>query len=182
QAEPRLPAEVRALGVTTVKSSPDFIMVVNLVSTTDRYDITYLRNYATLNVKDRLARIEGVGQVQVFGAGDYSMRVWIDPQKAAEHSLAASDISNAIKAQNIQAAAGIIGAAPSVPGTGLQLNVNAQGRLETPEEFGNIIVKSGENGEITRLRDVARIELGAADYTLRSLLDGQPAVAIARSE
>ena len=179
QAEPRLPAEVRALGLTTVKSSPDFIMVVNLVSTDDSSDITYLRNYATLNIKDRLARIEGVGQVQVFGAGDYSMRVWIDPQKAAEHSLAAGDITSAIRAQNVQAAAGIIGAAPSVPGTGLQLNVNAQGRLETPEEFGNIIVKSGENGEITRLRDVARIELGAADYTLRSLLDGQPAVAIA---
>ncbi|WP_105430260.1 efflux RND transporter permease subunit [Neorhizobium sp. T6_25] len=177
QAEPRLPAEVRALGVTTVKSSPDFIMVVNLVS--DRYDITYLRNYATLNVKDRLTRIQGVGQVQVFGAGDYSMRVWIDPQKAAEHSLAASDISNAIRSQNVQAAAGIIGASPSRPGVDLQLNVNAQGRLRTPEEFGNIIVKSGENGEITRLRDVARIELGAADYTLRSLLDGQPAVAVA---
>ncbi|MCQ1572298.1 efflux RND transporter permease subunit [Neorhizobium galegae] len=179
QAEPRLPAEVRALGVTTVKSSPDFIMVVNLVSDTDRYDITYLRNYATLNVKDRLTRIQGVGQVQVFGAGDYSMRVWIDPQKAAEHSLAASDISNAIRSQNVQAAAGIIGASPSRPGVDLQLNVNAQGRLRTPEEFGNIIVKSGENGEITRLRDVARIELGAADYTLRSLLDGQPAVAVA---
>ncbi|CDN48236.1 efflux RND transporter permease subunit [Neorhizobium galegae] len=177
QAEPRLPAEVRSIGLTTVKSSPDFIMVVNLVS--DRYDITYLRNYATLNVKDRLNRIQGVGQVQVFGAGDYSMRVWIDPQKAAEHSLAASDISNAIRSQNVQAAAGIIGASPSQPGVDLQLNVNAQGRLRTPEEFGNIIVKSGQNGEITRLRDVARIELGAADYTLRSLLDGQPAVAIA---
>ncbi|MDI7862084.1 efflux RND transporter permease subunit [Rhizobiaceae bacterium n13] len=179
QAEPRLPAEVRALGITTVKSSPDFIMVVNLVSDDDRYDITYLRNYATLNVKDRLARIEGVGQVQVFGAGDYSMRVWIDPQKAAEHGLAASDISNAIRSQNVQAAAGIIGASPSQPGVDLQLNVNAQGRLKTPEEFGNIIVKSGANGEITRLRDVARIELGAADYTLRSLLDGKPAVAVA---
>ncbi|MGW9231873.1 efflux RND transporter permease subunit [Pseudorhizobium sp. NPDC055634] len=179
QAEPRLPAEVRALGLTTVKSSPDFIMVVNLVSEDDGYDITYLRNYATLNIRDRLARIEGVGQVQVFGAGDYSMRVWLDPQKAAEHGLAASDISNSIQAQNVQAAAGIIGASPSVPQTGLQLNVNAQGRLSTPEEFGNIIVKSGENGEITRLSDVARIELGAADYTLRSLLDGQPAVAIA---
>lgn len=179
QAEPRLPAEVRSLGITTVKSSPDFIMVVNLVSAGDSYDITYLRNYATLNIKDRLARIEGVGQVQVFGAGDYSMRVWIDPQKAAEHSLAASDISNAIRSQNVQAAAGTIGASPSVPGTGVQLNVNAQGRLQTPEEFGNIIVKSDENGAITRLRDVARVELGAADYTLRSLLDGQPAVAIA---
>ncbi|MBW6424617.1 efflux RND transporter permease subunit [Rhizobium sp. XQZ8] len=179
QAEPRLPAEVRSLGLTTVKSSPDFIMVVNLVSDVDRYDITYLRNYATLNVKDRLNRIQGVGQVQVFGAGDYSMRVWIDPQKAAEHGLAASDVSNAIRSQNVQAAAGIIGASPSQPGVDLQLNVNAQGRLRTPEEFGNIIVKSGENGEITRLRDVARIELGAADYTLRSLLDGRPAVAVA---
>lgn len=179
QAEPRLPAEVRALGLTTVKSSPDFIMVVNLVSDVERYDITYLRNYATLNVKDRLNRIQGVGQVQVFGAGDYSMRVWIDPQKAAEHSLAASDVSNAIRSQNVQAAAGTIGASPSQPGVNLQLNVNAQGRLRTPEEFGNIIVKSGANGEITRLRDVARIELGAADYSLRSLLDGRPAVAVA---
>jgi multidrug efflux pump len=178
QAEPRLPSEVRALGITTVKSSPDFIMVVNLVSSGDRYDLTYLRNYATLNIKDRLARIEGVGQVQVFGAGDYSMRIWIDPQKAAEHSLAASDITDAIRGQNVQAAAGIIGASPSMSGVDLQLNVNAQGRLQTPEEFGNIIVKTGENGEITRLRDVARVELGAADYTLRSLLDGEPAVAI----
>ncbi|MBP0438295.1 efflux RND transporter permease subunit [Tianweitania sediminis] len=178
QAEPRLPSEVRALGVTTVKSSPDFIMVVNLVSTGDRYDLTYLRNYATLNIKDRLARLEGVGQVQVFGAGDYSMRIWIDPQKAAEHSLAASDITNAIRGQNVQAAAGTVGASPSLPGVGLQLNVNAQGRLQTPEEFGNIIVKTGESGEITRLRDVARVELGAADYTLRSLLDGKPAVAM----
>ncbi|MGV0820432.1 efflux RND transporter permease subunit [Martelella sp. AMO21009] len=179
QATPRLPEEVRAIGVTTVKSSPDFIMVVNLISTTDRYDITYLRNYATLNVKDRLARIEGVGQVQVFGAGDYSMRVWIDPQKAAEHGLAASDITNAIREQNTQAAAGIIGASPAPEGVDMQFNVNAQGRLSTPEEFGEIIVKSGAGGEITRLRDVARIEMGADDYTLRSLLDGQPAVAIA---
>ncbi len=178
QAEPRLPAEVRALGVTTVKSSPDLMMVVNLVSAGGRYDLTYLRNYAVLNIKDRLARIEGVGQVQVFGAGDYSMRVWIDPQKAAEYALAASDITTAIRQQNVQAAAGIIGASPTLPGVDLQLSVNAQGRLQTPEEFGNIIVKSGANGEITRLRDVARIEMGAADYTLRSLLDGEPAVAV----
>ncbi|PYE42830.1 multidrug efflux pump [Rhizobium sp. PP-F2F-G20b] len=178
QAEPRLPAEVRALGVTTVKSSPDLMMVVNLVSAGGRYDLTYLRNYAVLNIKDRLARIEGVGQVQVFGAGDYSMRVWIDPQKAAEYSLAAGDITTAIRQQNVQAAAGIIGASPTLPGVDLQLSVNAQGRLQTPEQFGNIIVKSGANGEITRLRDVARIEMGAADYTLRSLLDGEPAVAV----
>lgn len=178
QAEPRLPAEVRSLGVSTVKSSPDLMMVVHLVSPGNQYDLTYLRNYAVLNIKDRLARIEGVGQVQIFGAGDYSMRVWIDPQKAAEHNLAASDISNAIREQNVQAAAGTIGASPSLTGVDLQLNVNAQGRLSTPEEFGNIIVKSGTNGEITRLRDVARVELGAADYALRSLLDGESAVAI----
>lgn len=178
QAEPRLPAEVRSLGVSTVKSSPDLMMVVHLVSPGNRYDLIYLRNYAVLNIKDRLARIEGVGQVQIFGAGDYSMRVWIDPQRAAEHDLAASDISNAIREQNVQAAAGTIGASPSPNGVDLQLNVNAQGRLSTPEEFGNIIVKSGINGEITRLRDVARVELGAADYALRSLLDGESAVAI----
>ncbi len=178
QAEPRLPEEVKSIGITTVKSSPDLMMVVNLISPDNRYDITYLRNYGVLNIKDRLARIDGVGQVQVFGSGDYSMRVWIDPQKAAEHNLAASDITNAIREQNVQAAAGTIGASPSLPGTELQLNVNAQGRLQTPEQFGNIIVKSGANGEITRLRDVARIELGAADYSLRSILDGKPAVAI----
>ncbi|AJD42303.1 AcrB/AcrD/AcrF family efflux system transporter protein [Rhizobium gallicum bv. gallicum R602sp] len=178
QAEPRLPNEVKSIGITTVKSSPDLMMVVNLISPDNRYDITYLRNYGVLNIKDRLARIDGVGQVQVFGSGDYSMRVWIDPQKAAEHNLAASDITNAIREQNVQAAAGTIGASPSLPGTELQLNVNAQGRLQTPEQFGNIIVKSGANGEITRLRDVARIELGAADYSLRSILDGKPAVAI----
>ncbi|NVP57488.1 efflux RND transporter permease subunit [Mycoplana rhizolycopersici] len=178
QAEPRLPAEVRTLGVTTVKSSPDLMMVIHLSSPDDRYDITYLRNYAVLNIKDRLARIDGVGQVQIFGSGDYSMRIWIDPQKAAERGLAASDVVAAIRQQNVQAAAGVIGASPSVSGIDLQLSVNAQGRLQSPEEFGRIIVKSGENGAITRLHDVARIELGAADYSLRSLLDNKAAVAI----
>ena len=178
QAEPRLPAEVRTLGVTTVKSSPDLMMVIHLSSPDNRYDITYLRNYAVLNIKDRLARIDGVGQVQIFGSGDYSMRIWIDPQKAAEHGLAASDVVAAIRQQNVQAAAGVIGASPNLTGIDLQLSVNAQGRLQSPEEFGRIIVKSGENGAITRLSDVARIELGAADYSLRSLLDNKPAVAI----
>lgn len=178
QAEPRLPSEVRALGVTTVKSSPDLMMVIHLSSPDDRYDITYLRNYAVLNIKDRLARIDGVGQVQIFGSGDYSMRIWIDPQKAAERGLAASDVVAAIRQQNVQAAAGVIGSSPNVSGIELQLSVNAQGRLQTPEEFARIIVKSGEGGAITRLGDVARIELGAADYSLRSLLDNKPAVAI----
>jgi len=176
QAEPRLPEEVRTLGVTTAKSSPDLTLVVHLISPDGRYDVNYLRNYAVLNVKDRIARIAGVGQVQIFGGGDYSMRVWIDPQKAAERGLSASDIANAIRQQNVQAAAGVIGASPNVSGLDLQLSVNAQGRLQTPEEFANIVVKSGREGEITRLGDVARVEMGAADYSLRSLLDNKQAV------
>ena len=178
QAEPRLPAEVRTLGITTIKSAPDLTMVVHLLSPNDRYDMTYLRNYAVLNVKDRLARIEGVGQVQLFGSGDYSMRVWLDPQKVAERGLSPSDVVREIRAQNVQAAAGVVGASPSEPGLDLQLSINAQGRLQTEEEFGEIIVKNGANGEVTRLRDIARIELGAADYSLRSLLDNKSAVAV----
>jgi len=178
QAEPRLPEDVRRLGVTTIKSSPDLMMVVHLLSPESRYDVTYLRNYASLNVKDRLARIQGVGQVQLFGSGDYSMRVWLDPQKIAEHGLSADDVVNEIRAQNVQAAAGVVGASPGLPEVDLQLSINAQGRLQDEEQFGDIIVKTGGKGEITRLRDIARIELGAADYALRSLLNNKPAVAI----
>ncbi|TCT03943.1 efflux RND transporter permease subunit [Aquabacter spiritensis] len=178
QAEPRLPEATRQLGVTTVKSSPDLMLVVHLLSPNGRYDMTYLRNYAVLNVRDRLARIDGVGQVQLFGSGDYSMRVWLDPQKVAEHGLSAADVVSEIRAQNVQAAAGVVGASPGLPGVDLQLSVNAQGRLQSEEEFGDIVVKSGANGEVVRLRDVARIELGAADYALRSLLDNKSAVAV----
>ncbi|HWV42392.1 efflux RND transporter permease subunit [Pseudorhodoplanes sp.] len=178
QAEPRLPEEVRRLGVTTVKSSPDLTMVVHLLSPNDRYDMTYLRNYAILNVKDRLARIDGVGQVLLWGAGDYSMRVWLDPQKVAERGLSAGDVVREIRAQNVQAAAGVVGASPGMPGLDLQLSINAQGRLQTEEEFGEIVVKSGANGEVVRLKDIARIELGASEYALRALLDNKQAVAI----
>src|SRR5215217_5066948 len=164
QAEPRLPEEVRRLGVTTVKSAVDLTMVVHLVSPNERYDMTYLRNYGVLNVKDRLARIEGVGQAQLFGGGDYSMRVWLDPSKVAERGLSASDVVRAIREQNIQAAAGVVGASPGAEKIDLQLSINAQGRLQSEEEFGDIIVKTERNGAVTRLRDVARIELGAADY------------------
>ncbi|MES2383518.1 MAG: efflux RND transporter permease subunit [Pseudomonadota bacterium] len=176
QAEPRLPEEVRRLGVTTVKSAPNITMVVHLVSPNDRYDINYLRNYAVLNVKDRLARIQGVGQVQIFGGGDYSMRVWLDPQKVAQRGLSASDVVAAIRGQNVQAAAGVVGASPGLPGVDMQLSINAQGRLQNEEEFGDIIVKTGADGAVTRLRDIARIELGASDYALRSLLNNKPAV------
>ena len=178
QALPRLPSDVQRLGVTTVKSSPTLTMVVHLLSPDDRYDMTYLRNYAILNVKDRLSRISGVGEVQVWGAGDYSMRVWLDPNKVAQRGLTASDVVAAIREQNVQVAAGVIGASPSLPDTPLQLSINAQGRLKTPDEFGAIILKTGEQGGVTLLRDVARVELAAAQYGLRSLLNNKPAVAL----
>src|SRR6195952_3057624 len=178
QAEPRLPSEVRTLGITTIKSAPDLTMVVHLLSPNGRYDMTYLRNYAVLNVKDRLARVPGVGDVQLFGSGDYSMRVWLDPQKVANRGLSPSDVVAAIRGQNVQAAAGIVGASPHLHGVDVQLSVNAQGRLQTEDEFGDIIVKTSADGAVTRLRDIARIELGAADYSLRSLLDNKDAVAI----
>ncbi len=178
QALPRLPDEVRQLGVTTVKSSPNFIMVVHLVSPDNRYDVVYLRNYGLLQVKDVLARIPGVGQVQVFGGGDYAMRVWLDPGKVAARDLTASDVVNAIREQNVQVAAGVVGAPPMPVPVDYQLTVNARGRLIDEKEFGDIILKTGENGEITRLRDVARLELAAGDYALRSLLNNQEAVGI----
>ena len=178
QAEPRLPEEVRRLGITTIKSSPDLTMVVHLLSPNGRYDMTYLRNYAVLNVKDRLKRVEGVGDVQLFGSGDYSMRIWLDPQKVANRGLSASDVVAAIRGQNVQAAAGIVGSSPGLSGIDVQLSVNTQGRLQSEDEFGDIIVKTSADGAVTRLRDVARIELGAADYSLRSLLDGKDAVAV----
>src|SRR5690606_10655511 len=176
QAEPRLPEEVRRLGLTTMKSAPDITMVVHLVSPNGRYGMDYLRNYAVLNVRDRLARIEGVGQVAIWGGGEYAMRVWLDPQKVAQRGLSAGDVVRAIREQNVQAAAGVVGASPGMPGVDLQLSINAQGRLQNEEEFGDIIVKTGSDGAVTRLRDIARLELGAADYSLRSLLNNDPAV------
>ena len=178
QALPRLPDIVRQLGVTTVKSAPDLTMVVHLLSKDGRHDELYLRNYALLNVKDRLARINGVGQVMLFGAGDYAMRLWLNPEKIAAHGLTARDVVNAVREQNVQVAAGQIGAAPSLPGVDNQLLVNAQGRLQSEEEFGAIIIKTGAGGALTRLRDVARIELGASEYGMRSLLNNKPAVAV----
>ncbi|MBZ5589272.1 MAG: efflux RND transporter permease subunit [Acidobacteriia bacterium] len=178
QALPRLPDEVRQLGVTTVKSSPDLTMVVHLFSPDNRYDATYLRNYAVLQVKDELARIRGVGQVLIFGAGDYAMRVWLDPQKVAARGLSAGDVVRAIREQNVQVAAGVVGAPPMTSKTDYQLTINARGRLVNEQEFGDIVVKTGTAGELARLKDVARIELAAGDYALRSLLNNKDAVAI----
>ncbi len=178
QALPKLPEEVRRLGVTTLKSSPDLTMVVHLFSPDNRYDDVYVRNYAALQVKDVLARLPGVGQVQLFGSGDYAMRVWLDPDKIAARGLTASDVVTAIREQNVQVAAGGIGQPPLATPGEMQLQINAKGRLVDEEEFGNIVVKRGQKGEDVRLKHVARIELGASEYALRSLLDNKPAVAI----
>lgn len=177
QALPRLPEVTRQLGVTTVKSSPDLTMVVHLKSPNERYDKLYLRNYARLNVKDQLAKIQGVGDVALFGSGDYAMRIWLNPEKIAERQLSANEIINAIRRQNVQVSAGIIGGPPYEKGVELQLPVNAQGRLSEPEQFGEIIIKE-ENGIVTKLKDIARIEIAASEYSLRSLLDNKEAVAI----
>ena len=177
QALPRLPEDVRAIGVSTLKSSPAFLMVVHLTSPDGRYDPLYLRNYATLNVRDLLARIPGVGDVRVFGAGDYAMRVWLDPQKMAARDLTTGDVVGAIREQNVQVAAGQIGAPPAA-GSEFQLALNAQGRLESEEEFGEVVVKTGDGGEVVRLRDIARLELGAATYAVQSGLGNENAVAI----
>lgn len=177
RAVPRLPQEVQRLGVVTEKSSPDLTMVVHLTSPDNRYDMLYLSNFAEQNVKDELARIDGVGNVRMFGAGEYSMRVWLDPHKVAAIGLNPSDIVNAIRSQNQQAAAGSLGAQPTGD-SDFQLLINVKGRLADENEFADIIIKVGENGAVTRLRDVARIELGASTYALRSLLDNQPAVAL----
>ncbi|MBW3670853.1 MAG: efflux RND transporter permease subunit [Acidobacteria bacterium] len=178
QALPRLPAVVQRIGVVTEKSSPDFIMVVHLVSPDDRYDMLYLSNFAHLRVKDELARIDGVGNVGVFGAGEYSMRVWLDPDKLAARQLTATDVVRAIREQNIQVAAGVLGAPPAPSETSFQLSINARGRLSSEEEFENVVVRASPDGQITRIRDVGRVELGSSVYNLRSLLDNQQAVAI----
>lgn len=173
----RLPDVTRQLGVTTVKSSPDLTMVVHLTSPNDRYDMLYLRNYARLNVKDQLAKIQGVGNVGLFGSGDYAMRIWLDPKKAAERKLTAMDVVNAVKQQNLQVSAGVIGGPPYGRGVELQMPVNALGRLQSPEEFGEIVVKQ-EEGVVTKLKNIARIDIEASEYALRSLLDNKAAVAI----
>ncbi|HET6628974.1 MAG TPA: multidrug efflux RND transporter permease subunit [Woeseiaceae bacterium] len=178
QTLPKLPSEVQQIGVVTEKSSPNLTMVVHLVSPDGRYDMLYLSNYAMLHVRDELARIDGVGDAQVFGSGEYAMRVWLDPEKVAALNLTATDVVNAIREQNIQVAAGKLGSAPSSSSAQFQLLIDTQGRLTTAEEFEDIVVKAGPRGQIVRLGDVAQVELGANSYALRSLLDNNPAAGI----
>jgi len=178
QALPKLPEEVQRLGVTTQKSSPDLTMVVHLTSPDQRYDMLYLSNYARLHVKDVLGRLDGVGDVQIFGAGEYSMRVWLDPQKLASRGLTTGDVINAIQEQNVQVAAGALNAPPGPSNSAFQLNINTRGRLVSEEDFRNIIVRTNADGGVTHLNDVARVDLGSNNYALRSLLDNKPAVAL----
>jgi HAE1 family hydrophobic/amphiphilic exporter-1 len=175
-ALPRLPEEVRSIGVTVTKQSPDLMMVIHLSSPDGSRDLLYISNYATLHVRDVLSRIDGVGNVTIFGARDYSMRIWLDPEKLAVRNLTAGDVVAALRAQNVQVAAGVINQ-PPVPQPGaFQLNVETQGRLTDPSQFGNIIIKSDPNGRVVRVRDVGRVELGAADYNRSGYLDERVAI------
>src|SRR6185369_710867 len=177
-AEPRLPEDVRRIGVTTLKSSPDLLMVVHMLSPDKRYDQLYIGNFALIQVRDPLRRIEGVGDVTLFGLREYSMRVWLDPERLTSLNLTTGDVVGALREQNIQVASGVIGQPPIPSGVALQVPVTTLGRLLEPAEFESIILKRSGDGRITRVRDVARIELGARDYAVNSYLDGHPAVAM----
>ena len=177
-ALPRLPQEVQRLGVIAEKSSPNLIMVVHIFSDDDSRDASYLSNYANLNVKDNLSRLPGVGMVRVFGAGEYSMRLWLNPDQLASRNMTAMDVVSAVQQQNRQVAAGTLGAQPVPLDNQFQYLLNVKGRLQSAEEFENIVVRVDESGAITRLKDVARVELGQDSYSLRAMLNGKPAVGL----
>lgn len=164
RALPRLPEEVQRIGVVTQKTSPDVLMVVHIVSPQKRYDSLYLSNFAIRQVRDELARLPGVGDVLVWGAGEYSMRVWLDPSRVATRGLTASDVVAALREQNVQVAAGSVGQQPDTSAA-FQVTVNTLGRLASEEQFGDIVVKTGADGQVTRLRDIARVSLGAPTPT-----------------
>ncbi|WP_133647808.1 efflux RND transporter permease subunit [Paraburkholderia flava] len=173
QAQSRLPDEVRQYGVTTQKQSPTPLMYVSLYSPDNSRDSLYLRNYLTLHVKDELSRIPGIGDVGLYGSGDYAMRIWLDPNRLASRGLTASDVINAVREQNVQVSAGQLGAEPSPNTTDFLVSISVRGRLRTVQEFGDIVIKSGADGQVVKLSDVARVELGSGDYTLHALYDAQ---------
>jgi multidrug efflux pump len=177
-AEPRLPEEVRRIGVKVDKSSPDLLLVVHLISPDNRYDQLYISNYAFLQVREQLRRVDGVGQINVVGGREYSMRVWLDAEKLSSLNLTATDVVTALQEQNVQVAAGVIGQQPVPKGSAFQYTVTTLGRLTDPEQFKDIVVKTGSNGRIVKVRDVARVELAALDYSVNSYLGGKPAVAM----
>ncbi|NQT55500.1 MAG: multidrug efflux RND transporter permease subunit [Desulfobacteraceae bacterium] len=178
-ALPTLPEEVKNIGVTTKKKSTNIVLMIALTSPDGQYNDLYLSNYATLRIKDELARINGVGDVFTFGIGDYSMRIWLDPEKVKARNLTTNDVVNAIQEQNVQVAAGQIGQPPVPKGQNFQYVINTLGRLEDVEQFENIIIKTGQGGRITRVKDVARVELGSKTYSVIGLLDGKPTAILA---
>ncbi len=179
-AEPQLPQEVQQQGITIKKASPDITVVVALSSPDNSHDTVFMSNYATLQVKDEIARLPGVGDITIFGVRDYAMRLWLDPDKLAARNMTVGDVVNAVREQNVQVAAGIVGG-PPLPkeAAQFQYTMSVQGRLTQPEQFADMIVNVGQNGRITQLRDVGRVELAAADYSTAMTFNGRPAVAMA---
>src|SRR4051812_20183854 len=179
-AEPRLPEQVRQIGVTVNKASTGFLLIVALTSTDPNIDVDYIGNYANTNLRDRLLRLEGVGGVQVFGGGNYAMRIWIDPDRAAARNLTAGEIVTALRTQNVQVAGGALGQPPYANGNpAFQLPIEVQGRLNDPSQFADVVIKTDASGAITRVRDVARVELGSQEYGIRGAFSGRPGVALA---
>ncbi|MEM9639785.1 MAG: efflux RND transporter permease subunit, partial [Pseudomonadota bacterium] len=177
-AEPRLPEEVRALGVTTTKSSPDLMMVVHMLSPDDSFDQLYVSNYARARVRDRLVRLDGIGDLIIFGEREFSARVWLDPDRLASLGLTAGDVVDALREQNVQVSGGSLGAPPNNSDSAFQVTITTQGRLQTPREFGRVIVRASDDGRVVRVRDVARVEIGARSYVNNSYLNNKPAVAL----
>ncbi|MEM1321771.1 MAG: multidrug efflux RND transporter permease subunit [Bacteroidota bacterium] len=177
-AEPRLPEPVRRLGITTKKISPDILLVVNMYSPNNTYDLTYVGNYATLQLKDQLARIKGIGDIQLFGAADYAMRIWLDPDRIANLDMTAGEVVNALRSQNVQIASGTLNSLPSGKQSAFEINIQTQGKLVTTEQFENVIIKSGDDGRIVQLKDVGRVELGAQNYATKGYLGEKPAIAM----
>ncbi|WP_026616456.1 efflux RND transporter permease subunit [Ensifer aridi] len=177
-AEPRLPEEVRRIGVTTTKSSPDLMMVVHLLSPNDRYDQLYVSNYARTRIRDILVRLDGVGDVTLFGEREYALRVWLDPQKLSAYGMTAGDVVEALREQNVQVSGGSIGGPPMSGDEAFQYTVRTDGRFSDARQFRYVIVKATEDGRLVQLQDVARVELGAREYVTNSYLNGSPAVAL----
>jgi hydrophobic/amphiphilic exporter-1 (mainly G- bacteria), HAE1 family len=178
-ATPRLPQEVARLGVTTRKSSPDLMMVVHMLSPDTSLDQLYISNYSRIRVRDVLLRLNGVGDVTIFGEREYALRIWLDPSRLATYGLVASDVVSALREQNVQVTGGALGAPPAPSDVPFQLNVTTQGRFDSVDQFKKVIVKAGADGRLVRVEDIARIELGARDYVTNSYLNGKPAVALA---
>ncbi|MCJ2027352.1 efflux RND transporter permease subunit [Methylobacterium sp. J-067] len=176
-AQPRLPPDVRNLGVTVRKASPDLMLVVHLLSPNKTYDQNYLANYIYLNIRDELLRLDGVGDITIFGGNEYAERVWVDPNKLAAYGLSVTDVTTALQEQNVQVAAGALNSPPASSSAAFQLVVQSQARFKTPEEFADVIIKA-QNGRLVRVKDIARVEMGQKDYTTNSFLNDTPAVGI----